>query len=193
MSYWKSLIMALMVQGAASSIASAECDFGKPHPGAPAELSQYEFLIGDHVIHLRLWNGEAWSEGYSEAYWNGRYGLDGKAILDEWYRADPVAEPDAPRGINVRIYDPEEAVWKLMWMTADKPDPTILRSRVKEDGFMHLWRTHPSEDTRIIHFEVYPEGGENGEAWARYDQYKEDDGSYVMKFKFEAHKVECSP
>ena len=73
--------------------------------------------------------------------------------MDEWYPFDPKDKPDTPGGVNIRMYDPEEGLWKLMWMHTEDLVPTELRSQVKDDGNMYLWRVYPTPDDRKIYFE----------------------------------------
>lgn len=185
----KELAAALIGAAAlALSAAAAQdaCDFGAPHPSMPDELAQYEFLIGDFEVHIHVWTGEAWSEGFQKARWTGRYILGGRAVMDEWYPFDPADDPDTPGGVNVRMYDPAEGLWKLMWMRSDELVPTELRSRVEDDGRMHLWRVYPTPEDRDVRFETI-----DADTWARVDRVRDDAGAWAPRYRFEARRLPC--
>ena len=163
------------------------CDFGKPHPSMPEEFGQYSFIIGDFEVRIHVWLGEKWSEQYQKARWTGRYILGGRAVMEEWFPFDPEDKPDTPGGVNIRMYDPEEGLWKLLWMRSDQLVPTELRSQVKEDGKMHLWRVYPTPDNRKIVFETYDE-----DHWARLDYVRDESGEkWVAKYKLQALRRSC--
>jgi hypothetical protein len=94
----------------------AEQDYGKPNPNASQELSRFAFLIGK-------WSGEAklkLEDGTSErlnAFWEGRYILDGYVIADEYRMTTPAGEL-LVLGINLRSYDPKKKAWNLKWLNA---------------------------------------------------------------------------
>jgi hypothetical protein len=158
------------------------CDFGTPHPGMPVEFGQYDFLIGDFEVRIYIWLGDRWSEQYQKARWVGRYILGGRAVMEEWYPKDPEDDPDGPGGVNIRMYDPDEQIWKLMWMRTDDLVPTELRSQVGDDGNMRLWRVYPTPDERKIWFDIYDK-----DHWARLDyQQGESDDGWVPKYKLDA-------
>lgn len=171
--------------GGATAIESA-CHFGTPHPNAPAAFKQYDFLIGNFRIEARPWRDGAWTKGFQAAQWNGRYILDGMAVMDEWWDSDPAQNPDTQRGANVRIYDAAAGLWRIMWLHTGDKKVVELHSQVRDDGKMHLWRvTHKIE--RRVHFEIYGPGH-----WARLDYRKsEKTGEWEPKYKLEAFLVPC--
>jgi hypothetical protein len=176
--------LALVVTTGAAAGGEESCDFGSPHPAMPAEFRQYDFLIGDFEVRIRVWLGDHWSEQYQKARWIGRYILGGRAVSEEWYPKDPADDPDGPGGVNIRMYDPHENRWKLMWMRSDQLIPTELRSQVREDGRMYLWRVYPTADDRKIWFETYDK-----DHWARLDYQQSDSGEgWVPKYKLEAYR-----
>lgn len=179
---------AMILAAAASATAEEKCDYGKPHPQAPAEMSQYAFLIGDYRIEARKWQDGAWTKGFQAARWNGRYILDGMAIMDEWFDHPPGENPDTGRGVNIRMYNPETERWHLMWQHTKNKQVVELSSKVREDGKMYLERlTHKSPQERRIWFEVY-----GPDHWARLDHWKsKETGEFEPKYKLEAFRVLC--
>ena len=87
----------------ATYAASQAHPFGRVHPGAPPEVQEFAFLIGEHECRerLRLESG-SWLE--FRALWRGRYVLGGFAIQDEYYTAQVFAT-------NLRIFDPLQKKW----------------------------------------------------------------------------------
>ncbi|MEJ2129523.1 MAG: hypothetical protein P8X81_11840 [Woeseiaceae bacterium] len=67
------------------AFAQASCDTGTPAENMPEEFSQFAFIIGDFDINYRRMTEHGWSEPLGHARWNGRYALDGRAIMDWWY------------------------------------------------------------------------------------------------------------
>lgn len=99
-----------------SSMYQVKQEFGKLNPKAPAELSQFAFLIGN-------WNFEAkvnmadgqWSR--FKGTWRGRYILDGYAISDE-YRMTDLSGKLIVLGLNLRTYDASKQTWNIKWLNA---------------------------------------------------------------------------
>ena len=184
----KCFVAAVMLTAASAAAAAAgeSCDYGKAHPDAPPEMSQYAFLIGDYRIEARAWRDGSWTEGFQAARWNGRYILGGMAIMDEWFDSPPDEDPSTIRGVNIRMYNPETERWHLMWQYTKDKAVTELSSKVETDGKMHLDWVPPKPD-RKIWFEVYGPGH-----WARLDHRKnEKTGKFEPKYKLEAFRVPC--
>lgn len=168
------------------ALAEETCDFGAPHPDAPEEIHQFDFLIGNHRIEARQWTGEAFSDGYLEAEWNGRWGIDGHAVIDEWF--GPQFSPETPRGfgVNVRYYDEEEGRWSMVWQ-ATTGAAYVLEARQGEDGVLRMWRTYPEQtQERFTYFEIYDEGH-----WARIDGQVLEDGTHQNQIRLDAYEVPC--
>ncbi len=108
------------------AFAQDACDFGAPHPDAPPEIEQFAFMIGNHRVEARVWQGDAFSTGYLEAAWNGRWGLDGRAVIDEWFGAQ-VSEAPANLGVNVRMYDEETGRWNMVWQPTSGTQSFVLK------------------------------------------------------------------
>ena len=52
--------------------------------------------------------------------------LQGRAIYDEWI------DPDSTQGglgVNVRIYDPQQQIWKMMWVATSSLQVQDLRAK----------------------------------------------------------------
>lgn len=173
---------------AAQEIAPPRCEYGKPHPDAPAEMSQFAFLIGDYKITLHAWRGGRWSPPQPgvTARWNGWYGMDGMAIVDEWHNPDPAQDRSAPRGVNVRMYDPEAEEWDMMWIATGGHQVQDLRAKMK-DGKLAMRQVYPERPDFFAEFEV-----EDADHWARISYTKDEKGEWVRQYKLAATRIPCS-
>jgi hypothetical protein len=156
-------------------------EYGKPNPNAPAELSQFDFLIGK-------WRGEAKlkrEDGSWEilhALWEGRYILDGYAIADEFRMTTPAGELPV-LGMNFRAYDPAKKAWNLKWLNALAGTWTdlgpeelggvtaeggaisyLMKEPVARHAFTRATYTHISAD----HFTWRGERSDDEKAWEEF-------------------------
>jgi hypothetical protein len=91
-------------------------EFGKINPNAPAELSQFAFLIGKWRCQAKVRSGERdWQT--LQAEWIGRYLLDGHAIADE-YRMTDSSGKLIVLGMNFRSYNAAKHTWNIKWLNA---------------------------------------------------------------------------
>ena len=93
-----------------------EQEFGKLNPNAPAELSQFAFLIGDWSFEATVKTADGQSLPF-KGTWRGRYILDGYAISDE-YRMTDLSGKLIVLGLNLRTYDASEQTWNIKWLNA---------------------------------------------------------------------------
>ena len=192
-------LAALAVLGAISASVSAaadqqkltppSCAYGAPSPDAPPELKQFDFLIGDYTISAHAWDEDKqeWGPGRpgAPARWNGRYILGGMAIEDEWYGRDPAAEPEANRGVNVRMWDPEAGEWDMMWVATAAHQVQDLRAKVI-DGVLTMWQVYPDRPDFRAYFERY-----GPDSWARISQVPDGKGGWKKQFLLKATRIPC--
>lgn len=169
-----------------SGFARADCDHGTPHPDAPPQTAQFGFLIGDFDIALRAWQGEGWSPPRAEgARWNGRYGLNGMAIYDEWFDPGP-DRPDGVWGVNVRSFDPAEGLWKIMWLSLPTRQVQDMRATVR-DGTLTMWQVYPERPDWQAQFEII-----DADHWARISFRRDGPGApWLPEFRLEATRIPC--
>lgn len=172
-----------------AQIAPPSCDYGSPHPDAPEELAQFDFLIGDFAITVFRWVEGQWQEvpfsQYGPARWNGRYALGGMAIADEWYDRDPGLDPAAPRGINIRMWDDEAQEWDMTWLYTGNHQGTDLRARI-EDGRLTMWQVYPERPDFRAYFERY-----SPDSWARIALAPDAEGNWHKTIKLQATRIAC--
>jgi len=182
------IVLVLIAANAqALETAPPTCAYGSPHADAPPELAQFGFLIGDFTILLHAWTGDDWSPpkpGVS-ARWNGRYALDGMAIMDEWYNPDPGQNPAAPRGVNVRMYDPEAGEWDMMWLATGTHQVQDLRARM-EEGRLVMWQVYPERPDFRAEFIITDDNH-----WARISYTRDENGEQVKQYKLSATRLPC--
>ncbi|PQA86894.1 hypothetical protein [Hyphococcus luteus] len=173
----------------AQDIAPPEaCEPGAPHPSAPEEIEQFAFLIGDYTINLHAWREGHWSPPKPgvTARWNGWYGLEGMAVVDEWYNPDPAQDADSPRGINVRMYDPEAEEWDMMWVATSGRQVQDLRAKMI-DGVLTMWQVYPERPDFKATFHIDDE-----DHWSRISYVKDDGGEWVKQYKLAATRIPCA-
>ena len=163
------------------------CDDGTPHPDAPPELAQFAFLIGDFEItsHIMLANGWSPPRPGPRARWNGWYSMGGMMITDEWYDPDPGLDPNAPRGVNVRMFDPGSSEWKMMWVATAGAQVQDLRAEMR-DGKLTMWQVYPTEIDPIADFTI-----EDADHWHRISYVQNDADDWVPKYKLRASRIPC--
>ncbi len=171
----------------AGALAQGTCDFGAAHPDAPPEIQQFEFLIGNYRIEARVWQDDAFSQGHIEAAWNGWWGLNGWAVIDEWF--GPQTSPDVPPnlGVNVRIYDSENERWNMVWQQTANTNSRVLQAEQGEDGVLRMWQVYPEPTSeRFIYFEIYDDAH-----WARIQGVVQEDGTHLPQYRLDAFEVPC--
>lgn len=112
--------------------------FGRPHPAAPAELSDFAFFIGafDCTDSQRGADGTMVS---FPAIWNGKYFMNGHGIQDQYWAPGFYTS-------NIRLFDEREGLWKVTffsepgygtgtWTGGRKGDDIVLtRASKQADG-----------------------------------------------------------
>jgi hypothetical protein len=176
----------LLVTAAHTWAAAAACDHGSAHPKAPPETAQFAFLIGEFDITLHGWQGDGWSPPRpAGARWNGRYGLNGMAIYDEWFDPGP-EHADGTWGVNVRTFDPEAGLWKMMWISLPTREVQDLRAELR-DGTLTMWQVYPKRPGWKAEFEVTDE-----DHWARVSYVRDDEtGPWSPQYRLAATRIPC--
>ncbi len=199
MIFTRAIVLAALLAGPAAAsgqeseeprIAPPVCDYGAPHPDAPQEIRQFDFLIGDYAIGVSRWTGEGWqavpASAYGPARWNGRWILGGMAIEDEWFDKDPGLDPDSVRGVNVRMWDAEAGEWDMMWVYTGNHQVQDLRAK-EIDGVLTMWQVYPERpDFRATFERTGPD------SWARITLKPGDEGEWVPTIRLEATRIPCA-
>lgn len=113
---WVALMQPAVGKVEKSGMDQTEQDFGKPNPKAPAELGRFAFLIGKFKCAAKFKTPSGEWQAY-QGMWTGRYILDGYVIEDEYRMTGPSGEL-VVLGMNYRVYDAEQKIWKIRWLNA---------------------------------------------------------------------------
>ncbi|GAA4049344.1 hypothetical protein GCM10022213_21540 [Parerythrobacter jejuensis] len=169
-------------------VAPPGCSYGSPHPDAPPELAQFDFLIGDFTIAAHARRNGVWSPPRPgpTARWNGRYILGGMAIMDEWYDPDPGFDPSSPRGVNVRRWNDGSAEWDMMWVHTAGFQVQDLRARIL-DGKLTMWQVYPERPNFRAYFERL-----GPDSWQRIALAPDEAGKWQPTFKLVATRIPCN-
>lgn len=186
-SLWTLSALVLVAAPLHSQAASRSCDVGEVHPDAPEETRQFDFLIGRHEMSLHAWTGNGWSPPRPVgARWNGWYGLDGRAIYDEWFDPDTTGGREPVNGVNVRVFDPAENLWKMMWIAEPALQVQDLRAEMR-DGTLTMWQVYPERPNWKAEFEILDE-----DRWARVAYVRDDETEeWTPQFRLVATRVPC--
>ena len=145
-------------------------------PGAHA----FDFLLGQHSVALHAWTPDGWTPPRPVgANWNGWRGLEGAAVYDEWL------DPQGGKGVNVRMYDAEKAVWKMMWIATGSLQVQDLRAGFK-DGKLTMWQVYPERSGWKAVFTR-----ESTDSWAREEFFENEKGEWVPRFRLVATRSDC--
>ena len=120
-----SLVVILTIK--ATNAVSTDFPYGQANPDAPAELQQFDFLIGEFNRRERIRNRDGSWGSWQKGEWNARYFMNGPGIID--------ATRNFETGIvteNTRIYDEQENIWKVIWIRL--PDYSTLLAEGGKDG-----------------------------------------------------------
>ena len=171
-----------------SGAIAPKCDDGERHPAAPAQIDQFAFLIGDFDITSHIMTPNGWSPPRPGAHarWNGWWGLGGMMIYDEWYDPDPGYDPESPRGVNVRFFDDQASVWKMMWISDTGRRVQDMRAELRE-GKLTMWQVYPTEIELVADFTI-----EDEDHWYRVSYTKDEEGAWVPQYKLRATRIPCS-
>ena len=181
------LLLASAIACADLPTAPVTCNYGAPNPEAPKELSQFAFLIGDYRVHLHAYRNGAWTPPQPgvTARWNGRYGLNGLVIEDEWFHPDPAQQEKAGGGINVRMYDDEAGEWKMMWVATAGKQVQDLRAEMR-DGVLTMWQVYPERPNFQATFHI-----DDADNWHRISYIPDEKGGWLPQFKLAATRLPC--
>lgn len=181
------IALSIVTPALAQETVPPTCSYGEPSSLAPEELKQFAFLIGDYRISLHAWRDGDWTPPQPgvTARWNGRYGLGGVTIVDEWYNPDPAQDPSGNRGINVRMYDEDAGEWDMMWVATSDHQVQDLRAKII-DGVLTMWQVYPERSDFRAEFHV-----EDEDHWSRIEHRREENGEWTPLYKLSASRIPC--
>lgn len=112
---WALLSLVLFSAGA---LAGETPLIGAQNPEAPAGIEQYGQFVGNWTCAptARQPDGQM-KEFPARPSWVWHYALNGHAIQDVWIPDPENSPPGSSMGTNLRVYDPEEDQWVMVWAT----------------------------------------------------------------------------
>ena len=85
---------------------------------APEGLKQYGQFEGHWTCAPEFMDAEGnWQKADARPQWVWHYVLDGHAIQDVFLPYPERSPPGASKGTNLRVYDPENDQWDMVWTT----------------------------------------------------------------------------
>ena len=91
--------------------------FGTQNPDAPAGVQQYGQFEGNWIcVPGAKQEDGSFKDTEARPRWVWRYALNGHAVQDFWF-PDTEVSAGAPMGTNLRVYDPTNDEWIMVWST----------------------------------------------------------------------------
>lgn len=151
-----------------------------PAIDAPEGLGQFGRLVGEWSCtgYQRGREGE-WAPNPWTNHWSWMWVLDGHAVQDVWEGS--AASPAGPNiGTNLRIYDPETDLWRIVWTTTLTHDFDLFEAQAVDGDMVMTGRVtgrgaRPDHHARIVFHDI----GEDGFAWRYEASLTGADGSYA--------------
>ena len=100
--------------------------FGRQNPEAPAELAQFEFMVGrNNCVEQRLDNASGeWVDGSRS--WDGHYFMNGFAIRDG-------GQSGVATNSNIRIYDEASSEWVVTFFSVPTYSSGTWRGKMESE------------------------------------------------------------
>ncbi|MEQ8768568.1 MAG: hypothetical protein RL885_31975 [Planctomycetota bacterium] len=135
---------------------SDEHPHGRPHPDAPPELAQFDFMIGEfEATDQFLQRDGTWLT--SKGVWNASYFLNGLGIQDRYENQQFVTS-------NIRIFDPDASVWKVTFFKMPGYASGVWEGKKEGDRMvMRQFNERPDgtqAESRLTFFDITEEGYE---------------------------------
>lgn len=183
------LILTLAMAQPEDALSPATCDTGEATAEQRAALADFDFLIGDFSVTAHQWMGDQWSESRSNiapSRWNGRYGMGGRAIVDDWWDEDPGLKPEASAGTNVRIKKPDGR-WVMSWVSQHQYGVQHLEARRLENGDVEMVQVYPERKGFVATFQRL-----GPDRWARFHHALDAEGNPLPPIMLLAKRIPCA-
>lgn len=158
--------------------------FGRPNPDAPAQLSQFHFIVGRNDCseqRLDSATGE-WVEGLRS--WNGHYFMNGLAIRDG-------GRSGATTNSNVRIFDEATGEWVVSFFSLPGNSTGTWRGKM-EGANIVLRRPQKAPGTDFDGFSTLTFSNLSSEGFDWLGAWVSEDGSLEFPFwRVQCQKVEA--
>lgn len=169
-------------------IAPAACETGEATPEQRERLKDFDFLIGDFWVTGHMWLGTQWSPprpNTPPSRWNGRYGLGGTAIIDEWFNVDPGFEEQKGSGVNVRMKR-DDGVWEMVWLAQPSFSAQHLVATINDKGEPVMTQVHPERKGFVATFTRL-----GPDQWMRVHHALDAEGNPLPPIMLKATRIPC--
>ncbi len=129
---------------------SEEYPFGRAHPHAPQQFSDYTPLIGESKCKsITRAPDQTWNPPY-EMLWKFKYIMNGMAIQDE------VLRTEAPNAGSIRQFNPDSSSWYVHYYSAGGAPATLPSwgGGKNEEGDIILYREQKAPNGLDGYFKI---------------------------------------
>jgi len=170
-------VMTLITLTASPVVAQTD-DFGLlaevRNERAPAELSQWDNMIGDWRTTWQSIGPDGEVAATGETEWNWRWVLNGFAVQDMWI--NPPRDAEAPNGrlfgTNLRIFNSQTGLWEMAWANNRESKVDTYTAVFDEERIIMSPDENP-DGVRIIFYDMTGEtfdwvseaSADGGETW----------------------------
>ena len=156
--------------------------FGRVHPYAPEQLSDFESMIGESKCEsVSRAPDQSWNPPH-EMIWKFKYIMNGMAIQDE------VLRTEAPNAGSIRQFNPDSSAWYVHYYTAGSATSTLpsWEGNRNEEGKIILYREQKAPNGldgfyKITFFDITNTGFEWVGEWVNEQE----------TFSFPTWKISC--
>lgn len=147
----------------------APSHYGAPHPEAPAQLADYQELIGRcHCKSIRRNQDGNWPDTVN-AVWQFKYVLGGWAVQDETWKDDGTYTS------SLRQYNSDSAEWVVTYFSSSSPTPPPHWTGGRKGDKMVLYRPQKSPNgldgfNRLTFYDISEQGFKWIGEWVSQDE-----------------------
>lgn len=131
---------AALVAGALLSGAVPAADsqlFGARNPDAPSGVDQYGQFEGTWTcMPSALQEDGSQKEFDARPTWIWHYALNGHAVQDIWIPDAEKSPPGSAMGTNLRVYDPQEDEWVMVWTTESMGGFQTFKAKMQDGNIV---------------------------------------------------------
>jgi hypothetical protein len=119
--------------------------------GAPPEMSQYEFFVGDWDCELRVHPSDGGPVLTLRAEWSARWVHERRMLVDDLSVFLP-NQQEVLAWLNLRTYSEETGCWEISGHRALAPASGAITHGHWREGEMHLDFETEHDGRRVLHF-----------------------------------------
>lgn len=137
--------------------------YGRRNPNAPAELAQFEFMLGANKCMDEMLQPDGSKQSFP-ARWNARYFMNGYGIQDHYWT------PTEFTTSNLRIFDANTNTWKVTFFSMPGYGSGVWEGKKEGDDLVMRQITTSDEgkqrESRLTFYQITDQGFEwKAETW----------------------------